>query len=292
MLRSAEEFVEKLIAAEFAITEWSPLGGGQNNLAILANDEWVFRTPIHSNAAESLESEVAILEAIHGRLPVQTPKPEIVVEVEGCEWSVVGYPYLPGRSLGREELSGLGREKQVRLGKDLGRILTTLHSTSTGQLPSSLPKNRDDAEHWDRMGAEARELLKPRLESRIWNKVNRKISGSIEKIKQFNFDPVLRHGDFGSGNFLFDSRDRLIGVIDFGSSGFGDAAMDVAGVISSTVPVGQLLEPFSTTYELGDDIIERANTYRETFAFQEALLGAKSDDVLAIESGLGDYVGN
>ena len=63
-------------------------------------------------------------------------------------------------------------------------------------------------------------------------------------------------------------------------------------MISSTDPSGLLLVPLISTFPLAGDLTERAETYRETFAFQEALLGAKSDHVLDIKSGLGDYVGS
>jgi aminoglycoside 2''-phosphotransferase len=45
---------------------------------------------------------------------------------------------------------------------------------------------------------------------------------------------VLKHGDFGTSNILFDRQQRTIcGMIDFGSSGLGDPAYDLAGLLSS-----------------------------------------------------------
>jgi len=81
-----------------------------------------------------------------------------------------------------------------------------------------------------------------------------------------------------------------VGLIDFDSAGFGDPAIDVAGVISSTTPHGILLDPMSQTYSLTDEIVERARTYRETFPLQQALLAAKADDEIAIEDGLDGYL--
>jgi len=44
--------------------------------------------------------------------------------------------------------------------------------------------------------------------------------------------PVLRHGDFGPSNILFDQATCAIsGVIDFGSAARGDPAVDVASMM-------------------------------------------------------------
>ena len=94
-----EAFVQKLLSAEFSIDHWSLLGVGQNNIVILANQEWVFRYPLHEDAAESLAHEISVLRTIHGRLPVPTPNPEIVADVPGLDWPVMGYPMI-GRGSG------------------------------------------------------------------------------------------------------------------------------------------------------------------------------------------------
>jgi aminoglycoside phosphotransferase (APT) family kinase protein len=51
------------------------------------------------------------------------------------------------------------------------------------------------------------------------------------------YQPVLRHGDFGPTNILFDSVSRTIsGIVDFVSAGVGDPALDLAGVASDLIP--------------------------------------------------------
>jgi aminoglycoside phosphotransferase (APT) family kinase protein len=46
-----------------------------------------------------------------------------------------------------------------------------------------------------------------------------------------NFPIALRHGDFGTGNVLYDPHSLdLTGVIDFGFSGLGNPAIDIAAL--------------------------------------------------------------
>lgn len=286
---SPELLVEKLRTAEFAIEQWEVLGAGQNNVVILANGEWVFRYPLHADSAESLSREISVLRTIHGRLPVPTPNPEIVVDVHGLDWQVMGYPSIGGEALSRESIAAFSAELVTKLGKVLGRFMRTLHSTPASRFSSSEQLNRDSIEHWERLSSDARKFLKPRVESFDWKRINRKIGKSIEKISRLEFEPVLRHGDFGSGNFLFDRQSQLSGVLDFGSAGFGDPAIDVAGVIA-TDPSENLLDRVVYAYPSVDEMIDRARIYRETFALQQALLGAKTDDEIEIEDGLESYL--
>ena len=290
MQLTPEILVEKLVSAEFAIEQWELLGVGQNSIAILANEEWIFRYPLHASAAESLDSEIAALKAVHGRLPVPTPSPEIVADVPGLEWRGMGYPAVGGETLDRSQIGSFNAEAMTRLGRDLGRFMNTLHSTPASRFSKSALRNRDSGERWERLASDAAELLKSRVESSTWNRLNRKLKKSIDKIKRLEFEPVLRHGDFGSGNFLFDQQSHLSGVIDFGSAGFGDPAVDVAGLIA-TDPSELLVERVRATYPAIDGMIARARIYRETFALEHALLGAKSDDELEIKDGLDSYLG-
>lgn len=291
MITSPEYLVEKLLEADFVIESWSVLGAGQNSVAILANDEWVFRTPMHSSAAESFDREIAVLKLVHGSVPVSTPKPEIVADVPGLEWKVMGYPLIPGEALKGNRVNSLGAESLNRLGRDLGRFMKTVHAAPVSQLGVYGAVYCDSPEQWKNLSNESRDYLKSRVESHVWNRLNRKLGKSIDKIERFEFEPAIRHGDFGFGNFLFDRQDRLSGVIDFGSAGVGDPAVDVASLIARNGPGEKFIDRVRPAYPDVDDMLERALIYRETFALQHALLAAKSDDEVEVRHGLTSYLG-
>ena len=106
-----ENLAERLRTIDLGaeIERWSLLGSGQNSIALLINDEWVFRFPLHSEAARSLKVEVEVLRAIHGRLSVPTPLPEIVLDDEVFEYQVVAYRLLAGEPLESPQARSLTR---------------------------------------------------------------------------------------------------------------------------------------------------------------------------------------
>ena len=106
----------------------------------------------------------------------------------------------------------------------------------------------------------------------------------LEHSELHPFEPTLRHGDFGSGNILYNQRDHSIsGIIDFSSAGLGDPAIDIAAAMN----FGEsFFNYYYDTYPGIKSLIGRANFYKGTFALQEALYGMKHDDHDAFDSSL------
>ena len=119
------------------------------------------------------------------------------------------------------------------------------------------------------------------------------ISAHFEKffvnLEQYEFKPKLRHGDFGTGNILFDPESESIaGIIDFGDVGLGDPASDFAGLFIS---FGEAFyRNCCSVYPEMETALERVKFYCETFALQEALFGFDNDDQEAFRAGMENYV--
>ena len=128
--------------------------------------------------------------------------------------------------------------------------------------------------------------------SRLPRESRQTISNHFEsflgQVSDHPFEPVLRHGDFGSGNILYDSQSQSIsGIIDFGSAGLGDLAVDIAGAMT----FGEsFFNHYYASYPDLDSFVERARFYKGTFALQEALYGLKHDDHTAFERGITSYI--
>jgi aminoglycoside 2''-phosphotransferase len=102
--------------------------------------------------------------------------------------------------------------------------------------------------------------------------------------------PVLRHGDFGPSNILFDAASRTIsGIIDFGSAGLGDPALDVAGVMGPFGYGEAFVRSIADFYPAVETFLDRARFYVGTFAVQEALWGLEHGDQGAFNSGISAY---
>jgi aminoglycoside 2''-phosphotransferase len=100
---------------------------------------------------------------------------------------------------------------------------------------------------------------------------------------------VLRHGDFGTGNLIYDpDAGRLTGVIDFGAACMGDGATDMAGLLSSFG--APFLDRCARYYPEIDAASTRIHFYYGTFALQEALFGIENGDDGAFKAGMATFV--
>ncbi|MDQ2887094.1 MAG: aminoglycoside phosphotransferase family protein [Chloroflexota bacterium] len=72
------------------------------------------------------------------------------------------------------------------------------------------------------------------------------MSAFLAEPRNFAYTPVLRHGDFGGSNILYDAEmQQISGVIDFSFATMGDPALDAAAI--STLG-DAFLQRISTTY--------------------------------------------
>ena len=172
----------------------------------------------------------------------------------------VGYRKLPGSSLWSEEFAQISDEGTIdRLATDVASFLQTLHATPLDSI--SMPLGPPDSQAgWQDMFSRIREVVYPHLtaEARRWT--TERFAAFLEDDEHFAFSKVLRHGDFGTSNTLYSSEQRrVVGIIDFGHAGVGDAAIDFAGLC---VSYGEpFLKRCARVYPLIDQCWERIRFY-------------------------------
>jgi aminoglycoside 2''-phosphotransferase len=260
---------------------------GQNNDVLVVNGEFMFRFPKYADALKRLRIETAILTGIadHVSLPVPVP---MFVNIEGRKVgeAFTGYRRLPGEPLWRETFAAIDDEQTLaRLASQLGRFLKELHSIPAESIGCELPVLDTDAKCAD-LYARIREKLFSymRPDAREWTERHFEMFLNAKE----KFVLVLKHGDFGTSNILFDSRQRTIcGVIDFGSSGLGDPAYDLAGLLSSYGE--EFVRRCWKVYPEIESLMDRVRFYQGTFALEEALFGIENGDQAAFESGIAKY---
>lgn len=276
-------------------------GEGQfNDVVILTaagEGELVFRFPRYRDGVERLVAETAILRAIRGAVPLPVPDP-VYRRLAPREVGEVftGYRLLPGVPLRRELLRAPETAESgatVRgLATQSAGFLRALHRTPVDAVAAAGGELTvaDGRERWADLYARIRERLFPDMRPDARAAVATHFERFLADARAFDWRPALRHGDFGGGNLLVDpATGTLAGVLDFGSAGLGDPAVDLAAILATAGEDERFLRHFLAAYPELASGVDRARFYRGTFALQEALHGVEHGDREAFASGIARY---
>jgi aminoglycoside 2''-phosphotransferase len=265
-----------------------PDTSGQFNFVLLVNNLYIFRFPRYAEGIAVLEREAAILDAVSDHLPLPVP----VFTYRNLDTlapggAFVGYRRLAGVLLRGETLQDIQSEKTIRrLAVQLAGFMDALHHVPPTAVGVNLPV-RSPLDYWRQMYNDIRTLLFPhmRADARQWAIDHFETYLADDTLQQFK--PCLIHGDLGPGNVLYDTAAHVLsGVIDFGFSGLGDPAQDIA---AASCFGDAFIAAMAENYPQLHTYLPRARFIKGTFALQEALHGVKSGDREAFESGIEQY---
>lgn len=266
-----------------------PLEEGQYNLVLRVNDDTIFRFPRYDSSIDQLALECKILKAIQPYITVQVPDPiYIQLDTAVVGEAFMGYRQIPGHPLWPPRFRAIQDEEILnRLAQQIARFLHELHQIPIADLVDEEIPVCDTKEEWADIYGRIQAKLFPymRLDAcqTVAQHFEQYLIGS-----GFSYQPCLRHGDFGTGNILFNPQEQCLqGVIDFDFTTFGDPAIDFAGLLT----FGEsFVRQMNQTYPELDSYWERIWFYRGTFALIEALFGIENGDEEAFQSGIADYI--
>ncbi|EHR52422.1 putative aminoglycoside phosphotransferase [Saccharomonospora marina XMU15] len=219
------ELVRKLIADQFP--QWAALPvrlvekDGWDNTTLRLGDDKSVRLPSADAYSVQVEKEHRWLPVLAPQLPLAIPRP-LAKGQPGPDfprpWSV--YEWLPG-----EPVTDLGADGLVALGTDLARFLVALRAADAAGGPEPGAHNfhrGGDLAIYDEETRTAIQKLGDLIDAPTaidaWDAARR---------TTWDGPPVWFHGDVAPGNLLVQHH-RLTAVIDFGCSGVGDPACDLA----------------------------------------------------------------
>lgn len=264
---------------------------GQFNDILIVNGETIFRLPKTEREAAKLVIETALLRSLQGRVILPIPDPLYQSE-EGAAIGQVfmGYWLLPGEPFWPERLQAIKDEEQLQhVANQVATFLKHLHSISAEALEVRLP-DFQGCEEWRDLYDRFRGKLFPFMRSDARLRVKKQFEDFLSDEANCTYAPALVHGDFGPSNILYDAQTNSIsGIIDFGSAGWGDPAVDFAALLCSVSYGEQFLERFAAIYPGIETLLPRARFYASTFALQEALYGLEDGDKKAFENGIAEY---
>lgn len=261
---------------------------GQFNDVLIVDDASVFRFPRTAAATESLRTEVALLRALQGRVPLPVPSPEHVrLGAMTPGGSIAGYRLLPGEPLTRETVARRTPSEIEDIAGQIAGLLLNLHTISATELPA-LP-TADAPSDWADLFAAFDAELFPHMRPDARSAVAASFAAFLEGAGDSEFLPVLRHGDLGGENIRYDpSTNRVTGIIDFGSAALGDPAVDLSALSwYGDTFVDALLKRHPALAAPG--LRSRAVFYQSTHALQQALWAIRVGDVGEFEDGIRAY---
>ncbi len=255
---------------------------GLNDNILIVNQELIFCFPKHEHALNRIDTEIKVIELIKSSVTLEVPN----IFYKNSE--VIAYFMIAGVTLRRDILLGLDEKTIQFVAEQLATFLKQLHLIPIDILSSDIPianvpsKYEDWVDLYKRIESEVFPYLM--LHTREWAKNH--FESFLDTKSNFEYEPKLIHGDLGPYHILFDRQKNCInGVIDFGSSGLGDPAVDIATVIHT---YGEsFLSRFENIYPELSSYLKRARFYAETFELQWALSGINSKDVTWLLSHLG-----
>ena len=264
---------------------------GQYNDVVILNDNLEFRFAKVPGAIKTMRLEMVVQKNLQDRLPIPIPEPKYInLETDIPGNAFVGYPMIRGVPLWRENFTAITNDRALqRMAVQLGEFLQELHQVNVDKtIPISLP-NYDAQGEWADLYNRIQERLYPHMREGARRDVSEHFERYLDQPDRYGFEPCLRHGDFGTGNIIYDPVNLSIsGIIDFSGVGLGDSAVDFAGLYISFGKT--FYEDGCSVYPQMGAALDRVHFYCGTFALQEALFGIENGDETAFKAGIASYV--
>jgi aminoglycoside phosphotransferase (APT) family kinase protein len=242
------DLAARLVAVQFP--QWADLPvrpvaqSGWDNRTFHLGDQMTVRLPSATRYAAQVEKEHRWLPQLAPLLPFPIPVPLAMgAPALGYPWAWSVYAWIEGETAAAAPVADL-----AGLALALGRFLTALQAIDAREGPAAGAHNFHRGGPLTTYDAETRQAISA-LEGRIDAAAVTEMWDAA-LAAAWRGPPVWLHGDVTPGNLLM--RDgRLSAVIDFGISGVGDPACDLA--IAWTFFQGESREAFRATLPLDAD---------------------------------------
>ena len=256
---------------------------GMVNDVVILDGRIVCRFPKHDWAFDMLQQEAKVVSLVRRYVELQVPKFEVI------ERDVVAYRYIEGIPLSRDVLFSLSADDCRAVMSELGLFLKQLHAIPLSEAekidinPSATNRGAED---WQAFYADIEKTLFPLLMRHQRSAITTHFAPVLSGWFDMSYRPAFINGDMGCYHILFnESRRKLSGVIDFGTAGIGDPAIDIAVLLDQYGE--RLLELLKLSYLDMSRYMERARFWAGTFELQWALAGIRNDSKELLLTHLG-----
>ncbi len=206
-------------------SEVRPILGGWAFWTFEVDGRWIFRFPRTDRVARALQAEGRLLPELAAAVSFEVPVPHWWGTWKGRPF--FGYRKIEGQPLRAADVG----VRSALLG-ELASMVSELHA-----FPADLARRllgvEGSVEIWraryDDLGALALERVAPLVSASTARRLGAALTSFLGG--DFDFTPVLVHGDLGTEHVLVDQAGpRPVGMIDFESARVGDPAIDFVGL--------------------------------------------------------------
>ncbi|HKN98224.1 MAG TPA: phosphotransferase [Pseudonocardiaceae bacterium] len=194
--------------------------GGWGSFTFLVGGDHILRFARNADVAAAHRREAALLPKLAAGVSFRVPEPDFFGSW-GEGRTCIGYPLIEGRGL--TEADGW---------RALAGVLRELHSFPVEVARSVLDRAGTVAEWrsgYRTLWADVESLVLPALDADLAGAVAAEFAAVLAG--DWDFQPVLVHGDLAPEHVLVDDSGRVVGLIDFEDAAVGDPAIDFAGLL-------------------------------------------------------------
>ena len=258
---------------------------GLQNDVVVVNHELVFRFAKTAQATALLDYERRLLPIIERQVTLPVPHIDLWSE------TFLHYRLVPGVPLYRHVLLRSDETTQAALAHALATFLRQLHAIPLTEVPT-LPQHADvppvsRRERYERRLQDLEQVVYPYLwaDQKAW--IEDLFAPVLDgRVDLDAFGAVLTHRDLAAYHILHDPQaGQLTGVIDFGTAGAGDAAVDWACLINTYGET--FVQRMARTYPLDQATVDRARFLAGALELEWALGGVQGNDVSLLLVHLG-----
>ena len=205
------------------------IADGMVNDVVIVDRTWVYRFAKHAWSKPLMQHEARVLDLVRTHVDVSVPDLELLDE-DCCR-----YPYLVGEPLTRRALLSWAEEERERVMGAVVRFVDRIHAIPASEAVAARVGPSDthrDAHWWRAFHADLTTMLYPLLARHQRDYVDDLFGPVLDGTLRFDHHPTFVYGDVASDHLLVDpTTRRLSAVIDFGTAGIGDPAVDVAALL-------------------------------------------------------------
>ncbi len=199
---------------------------GKHGDIVIVNEKDVFKFARYDWSVGYIDNEVNVINTIGRYFSITVPRAELI------EKGIGRFSYIRGEPLYRNALLQLGSRAQDMIAEQLADFLNQLHSIPLkGDSFNKIAECQltMSQEEWLMRCEEIERKVFPYCDSYSKEYFRQIFKPLFENEKFIDFKPALIHGDLSPYHIIFNKNiNRISGIIDFGLSGIGDPAYDIA----------------------------------------------------------------